>query len=159
MMGIDPVKPPSSRDGNPIQRFVNHYGIGGPNQPGDFLAILQKDQGWPELHAERPAKRTAFAILDFNMAYFGMPGKNRCDQWLSGSAITAPRCAEFDDTGTFEKINFGARRLRNRITRVHAYFIAQGVHGRLSDGNCTSVQLSTSVRWIKYVVKKSTCKN
>lgn len=125
MMGIDPVKPPSYRDGNLIQRFVNHWRISRPNQAGNFLAVLQKDQSWPELHFKRPAKRMALAILDFNMAYFRMSGKGGCDQWLSNAAMTAPRRAELDDTGTFEEINFNARRLSGCVTCVHAYFAAQ----------------------------------
>ena len=101
-------RPSGRRRRDRRHRLADRGGVARPNQPRGFLSIVEKDQGRPELDAERAAERQAAAVFDLDVPDAGMRGESRGDQRLGRAAMAAPRAAELEQ----RRAGQGSRRLR-----------------------------------------------
>src|SRR3569623_1467466 len=83
------------------------FGIG-PDQPGHFATVAQKDQRGPELYAERAPEPTTGDIFDLDVLHARIIMQRGGQCRLRGLAISAPRRAALDHGGAFERIDLRA---------------------------------------------------
>src|SRR5438876_8160080 len=92
-----------------------------PHQPRGFLAVLQEDQRRPELDPERAPEALATRVRDLDVPHIRVLGESGPDQRLGRAAPAAPRAAELDHRGAFERVYFGALGLGFDVVSGHRH--------------------------------------
>src|SRR3569833_3427556 len=92
------------------------FGIG-PDQPGHFATVAQKDQRGPELYAERAPEPTTGAIFDLDVlhARIFMQRGGQCR--LRFLSVSAPRLAVLVHGGAFYVFDLRASIRARRVKR------------------------------------------
>src|SRR6478736_1534636 len=92
--------------------------IVGSHDAPDLHAILEIDQGRPQLHLEGTSERPALAIFDFDVPHSGTLAQCSGDISLRSLAIAAPARTELDDG-----------RLRRCVDFLTSWFIHRVILG------------------------------
>ena len=97
-------------------------------RPGDLpddLAVAQEDQGGPQLHPERPSKRSPLAVLHLDVLHLRVLAEQRRQLRLERVAVSSPVGAELQDERARHLIDFCTGRwLPVGIYRVECHRLA-----------------------------------
>jgi hypothetical protein len=82
--------------------FVDAVGTGHASNLG---AVLEHDDGWPQLDLERAAERTAGAVLDLDVLRIRVILERARDQRLAGAALATPVGAEVESDEAGQRVD------------------------------------------------------
>src|SRR5690606_2201262 len=96
--------------------LTNVVNIGGANQAGDFLAIVQKNQRGPELDPEGTTQWLAFTVFHLEVLNARMCSESCGKQGLHRLTVRAPGRAKLEDGRASYGVDIGASRFNGGVS-------------------------------------------